>query len=97
MLLVEGEILVHIFLRAMILPQKRLTQVIEPHLFLERQASKYFVALKVCAKGSYFFEVYALHVRKYKHLDLLLIGTAKVCRNTLGRIDFGDKCHPVAP
>jgi hypothetical protein len=80
-LLDKGEILINVFLRPMLLPQERLAQKIESHGFLERQASKDFVALMVFAEGSYFPEVRALHVREHKHLDLLSIATAQLCRN----------------
>jgi hypothetical protein len=80
-LLDEGEILVDVFLRPMLLPQERLAQKVESHRFPERQASKYFVALMVFTEGSYFPEVRALHVREHKHLDLLIIATAELCRN----------------
>ncbi|WP_224794328.1 hypothetical protein, partial [Pseudomonas fluorescens] len=80
-LLDKGEILINVFLRPMLLPQERLAQKIESHGFLERQASKDFVALMVFAEGSYFPEVRALHVREHKHLDLLSIATAELCRN----------------
>ena len=80
-LLDKGEILIDVFLRPMLLPQERLAQKIESHRFLERQASKDFVALLVFTEGSYFPEVRALHVREHKHLDLLSIATAELCRN----------------
>ena len=54
---------------------------IESHRFLERQASKDFVALMVFTEGSYFLEVRALHVGEHKHLDLLSIATVELCRN----------------
>ncbi|MDQ0123528.1 hypothetical protein J2W17_002475 [Pseudomonas lini] len=80
-LLHKGEILIDVFLRPMFLPQERLAQRVESHGFLERQASKDFVALMVFTEGSYFPEVRALHVREHKHLDLLSIATAELCRN----------------
>ncbi|WP_150786871.1 hypothetical protein [Pseudomonas fluorescens] len=75
------EILLDIFVLAMLLPQERLAQKIESHRFLERQASKYFISLMVFSEGSHFPEVRALHVRERKHEDLLLIDTAELCRN----------------
>ncbi|WP_152032252.1 hypothetical protein [Pseudomonas silesiensis] len=80
-LLDKGEVLIDVFLRPMLLPQERLAQKVESHGFLERQASKDFVALMVFTEGAYFPEVRALHVREHKHLDLLSIATAKLCRN----------------
>ena len=80
-LLDKGEVLIDVFLRPMLLPQERLAQEVESHGFLERQASKDFVALMVFTEGAYFPEVRALHVREHKHLDLLSIATAKLCRN----------------
>jgi hypothetical protein len=80
-LLNKGEVLINVFLRPMLLPQERLAQKIESHRFLERQASKDFVALMVFTEGSYFLEVRALHVGEHKHLDLLSIATAELCRN----------------
>ncbi|WP_150817623.1 hypothetical protein [Pseudomonas fluorescens] len=81
-LLDKGQILIDVFLSPMLLPQERLAQKIESHGFFERQASKDFVALLVFTEGSYFPEVRALHVREQKHLDLLSIATAELCRNT---------------
>jgi hypothetical protein len=77
-LLDKEEILVDVFLRAMLLPQERLAQKIESHGFLERQACKYLVALTIFTQGSYFPEVRTLHVGKYKHPDFLLTATVKV-------------------
>jgi hypothetical protein len=81
MLLDKGKVLIDVFLRPMLLPQERLAQKVESHGFLERQASKDFVALMVFTEGANFPEVRALHVREHKHLVLLSIATAKLCRN----------------
>jgi hypothetical protein len=80
-LLDKGEVFIDVFLRPMLLPQERLAQTVESHGFLERQASKNFVALRVFTEGSYLPEVRALHVREHKHLDLLSIATAELGRN----------------